>query len=314
MIILVTGCAGYIGSMLCDELVKNPKFQVIGMDNLIYNNISAITHLATIDNFTFYLDDVRSIGKCSTKDLYTRADIIIPLAAIVGAPACDRFKVEARAINFFSVCRMLKCLSKEQKVIFPNTNSGYGTNTDMCTEETEMNPLSHYAQTKCDAEDMVLEHPNSVVLRLATVFGRSHRMRFDLMVNDFVKRAIYDQYIELYEPNFKRNFIHIKDVTKAFIHSILSPLKGVYNVGNDQLNCTKEDLVEYINTRIPFTWTIKEQTDPDQRNYTVSSKKFYSTGFKCRYSFLTGVEEIENFCHYNNIDKMNKMTNLHRKN
>lgn len=310
MKIVVTGCAGYIGSELCAKLTENPSYHVIGVDNLLYGNIYSLQNLLKKDNFEFHLKDIRSIDKHFLLNIYCKADIIIPLAAIVGAPACDKFAVEATAVNTISIHRLMKCVSNDQKIIFPNTNSGYGQNDDICTEETEFNPVSHYAQTKCDAEDLILDHPNSVSLRLATVFGVSNRMRFDLMFNDFVKQAIFDGYISVFEPHFKRNFIHIKDIVRAFTYALNPSLQGIYNVGNDKLNCTKQDVVEFINIHIPFKWSFKQAQDPDQRNYTVSSQKLYSTGFECKYNFLDGLNDIQKFCQYTKEKHLNRMNNL----
>ena len=212
MRILITGGAGYLGSTITRKLIE--KHEVIVYDNLMYNQTSLVD-LSHHPNFTFHYGDVREWSKL--KYIVEQCDVIIPLAALVGFPSCEKDKELATSVNFTQIQNIVDVLTDDQKILFPNTNSGYGTRGDgMVTEEDELTPISHYGVTKCDAEDYILENSNGIIFRLATVFGSSSRMRLDLLVNEFVYKLLTDKYITIFEKTFVRNFIHIQDVANVF--------------------------------------------------------------------------------------------------
>jgi nucleoside-diphosphate-sugar epimerase len=237
----------------------------------------------------------KSLLQSLTKD----KDVVIPLAALVGAPLCNRDMIGTVTTNKDAIQTLSDVLSKEQRVLMPITNSGYGVGQDgiYCTEETPLNPISTYGQTKVDAEKIILERENSMSFRLATVFGMSSRMRLDLLVNDFTYRAVNDGFIVIFEGHFKRNYIHIRDVANAFIHGIdnFDTMKGeAYNVGLSDANLSKLELCEIIKKQVP-NFTIMEAEigkDPDQRNYIVSNDKIEATGFKPEFSLDMGIKEL----------------------
>jgi nucleoside-diphosphate-sugar epimerase len=216
--VLVTGGAGYLGSVLCEHLLGE-QHNVTVVDNLIYGQ-NSLFHLCANPRFQFFFGDVRD--EQFMRNLIQKADVLIPLAAIVGAPACDRDPSFARSVNLEAIGMLNRLRSPAQLVVYPTTNSGYGTQSGdvYCTEETPLEPISLYGQTKCQAEELLLETANVITLRLATVFGMSPRMRLDLLVNHFVHTAITDGYIVIFEKDFKRNYIHIRDVAGCFIHCI----------------------------------------------------------------------------------------------
>lgn len=311
MRILVTGCAGYIGSMLCRFLVKE-GYSVTGVDNFMYKNQYALTDLLDKHNFKVHSMDVRwGVG---LKDLYQHHEVIIPLAAIVGAPACDKKLADSQAINQHAIEEMMKYLSPQQKVIYPNTNSGYGLGGERhCTEKSPLKPLTHYGKIKCAAEDAVLQHPNSVSLRLATVFGLSPRMRFDLMVNDFFAELYYNSSITIYEPNFRRNFVHIKDVARAFGHMIKGQFTGIFNVGYREMNMTKADLAHKIakHLNVPSQLIkLGEGADPDKRDYIVSNDKIENTYFSFNHWLGEALDDLKAFCNIHTYEEVRKMSNL----
>ena len=243
MKIVVTGGAGYIGSMLVSDLL-NSGHKVTVIDNLTYNQTS-ISHLIGNKNLEFVFKDIRNVS--DIKNYYSQADVIIPLAAIVGAPACAKDPLLATSTNKEAIIDMLKILSTNQRVIMPTTNSAYGSGDGMnyCDETSELNPLSLYAKNKVEIEKVVMDNHNSTSFRLATVFGVSPRMRLDLLVNNFVHRALKDRFIVLFEGNFKRNYIHLKDVVQAFDLAINFPekFKGqLFNVGLSNATILKNDL------------------------------------------------------------------------
>jgi len=293
--ILVTGGAGYLGSVMVPELLKlGHKVTVLDTFMFGQNSLADVCHL---DNFDVVKGDARdkSLIKSLTKD----KDIVIPLAALVGAPLCNRDMIGTTTTNRDAVQTLSDVLSKEQRVLMPITNSGYGVGQDgiYCTEETPLNPISTYGQTKVDAEKIIMERENSMSFRLATVFGMSSRMRLDLLVNDFTYRAVNDGFIVIFEGHFKRNYIHIRDVANAFIHGIdnFDSMKGEsYNVGLSDANLSKIELCEVIKKQVP-NFTIMEAEigkDPDQRNYIVSNDKIEATGFKPQYSLDMGIKEL----------------------
>ena len=231
--------------------------------------------------------------------LVKEADVIIPLAAVVGAPACDRDPWLARAVNFDAVCLLNRLRSPRQLVVYPNTNSGYGTRTGEahCTEETPLEPISLYGQTKCQAERELLQSPNTITLRLATVFGTSPRMRLDLLVNHFVYVAVTDGYIIVFEKDFKRNFVHIRDVADCFLHCIANAPRMAgrpYNVGLDAANVSKETLAKMVQGHVPrFVVHYSEiGVDPDKRDYIVSNQRLREAGFEARRSLDDGIREL----------------------
>lgn len=290
--ILVTGGAGYIGSILVPNLL-NEGHNVTVLDNFMYGQTS-LNQLCANKKFNVYNGDVRL--KHDLFPLLKQADIIIPLAAYVGAPLCNKDPIGATSTNKDAIFMMIDNLSKEQIVIMPTTNSAYGTGT-YCTEESALNPISRYAIDKVEVEKRLLDHSNTISYRLATVFGMSPRMRIDLLVNDFVHRAVKDGFTILFEGHFKRNYIHVSDISNAFIHAINkydSMKNEVYNVGLSEANISKKELCEIIQKYIP-TFTFMEAEvgkDPDQRNYIVSNDKIESTGFKTQMSLDAGIQEL----------------------
>ena len=291
--VLITGGAGYLGSTLTHHLLHK-GYEVTTLDNLMYEQISLL-HFCSYPGFKFVRGDVTDFE--FLKHLIRAYDVIIPLAAIVGAPACDSNKELATKVNFEQIKCIVDNLRDDQKLIMPNTNSQYGSSKDIITEESPFNPLSHYAVTKCDAENYIMNSGKGVCLRLATVFGASARMRTDLLVNDFVHKAIVDGYIVLFESHFKRNYIHVKDIARTFEFCIdnWKKMKGnVYNVGLSDANLSKLELAEAIKKQIP-NFVIKEddyKTDFDNRDYIVSNEKLESLGWKPVYDIDSGIEEL----------------------
>ena len=295
MKILVTGGAGYIGSILVPELLKRGH-EVTVIDNFIYNQTSLLDCCYN-KNLTIVRGDARS-KNIIAKHL-RNVDAIFPLACMTGAPLCDKDTIAAKTVNFEAVKMILELRSKEQAIIFPTTNSGYGIGQKgiYCTEKTPLNPISLYGRLKVETEKMLLDAGNCITLRLATVFGISPRMRLDLLVNDFTYRAVTDHFLVLFESHFKRNYIHIQDVAKAFIHCLdnFNKMKDEpYNVGLSNANLSKWELCEEIKKQISnFYFTeAKVGEDPDKRDYIVSNKKIESTGFTPEYSLQQGITEL----------------------
>ena len=279
--VLVTGGAGYIGSVLVKNLLDTAEPSIDALDvidNFYYDNYNTLNNInprhLTV-KFSVNNIDVRDFDKCAP--FYKSADIIIPLAAIVGAGPCEDNESLAVDVNETAIKKMMKVLSPNQLVLFPNSNSGYGTVDGECNEDTPLRPISIYGLTKQRAEEAVLEHPNSIVFRLATVFGVSPRMRWDLLVNNFVLRAVRERRLQLYEEDYWRNFVHIDNVADVFMECVDSPIPGgVYNLGNDRINMTKRGLAETIKLFIDDLEILSGAgNDPDQRNYKVSSKKLH---------------------------------------
>ena len=291
--VLITGGAGYLGSTLT-EVLLDKGYHVDVLDNLIYEQTSLL-HLCSDKTFRFINRDVTDFK--FLKRIVHLYDVIIPLAAIVGAPACDKNKELATKVNFEQIKCIVDNLTDEQKLIMPNTNSQYGSSEEVITEDSSFNPLSHYAVTKCDAEDYILDNKNGVCLRLATVFGASPRMRTDLLINDFVYKAMVDGYIVLFESHFKRNYIHVKDIAYTFLFCIenYDKMKGdVFNVGLSNANLSKMELAKTVKKFFP-NLVIKEddyKSDFDNRNYIVSNKKLESLGWKPKYTIEDGITEL----------------------
>lgn len=291
--VLITGGAGYLGSILT-ELLLHKEYEVTVIDNLLYRQTSPL-HLFKYKNYKFIHGDIND------KQLLLREvsknDIIIPLAAIVGAPACDAYPALATDTNYLQIQHIVDNLSKDQKLIVPNTNSQYGSSKKIVTEESPALPLSHYAVTKCDAEKALLDKQNGIALRLATVFGVSPRMRLDLLVNDFVYKAFTDNYLVLFESKFKRNFIHVCDVASAFffmIHNYEKCNNQAYNVGLSDANITKMELALKIKEHIPNLVIHVDEffSDKDKRDYVVSNAKIESLGWVPLYSLDDGIKEL----------------------
>ena len=295
MQILVTGGAGYLGSVLCERLL-DAGHSVVAVDALMHQT-GSLFHLCSDPRFEFVAGDVRDEGLL--RRLVKQADCLIPLAAIVGAPACDRDPGLARSVNLEAVRLLNRLRSPDQLVVFPTTNSGYGTQSGdvYCTEETPLQPISIYGQTKSEAEAEFLESANAITLRLATVFGMSPRMRLDLLVNSFVHEAVTNRYIIIFEKDFKRNYVHIRDVADCFVHCIDHADQMVgrpYNVGLDEANISKEELANKIREYVPEFYIHYSEigSDPDKRNYIVSNQRIREAGFEARRSLDEGILEL----------------------
>jgi nucleoside-diphosphate-sugar epimerase len=293
--ILITGGAGYLGSTMVPEFL-NSGHKVIVLDNFAYRQAS-LNHVCHHSNFSVVKGDIRV--KDAIVPLIKESDVIIPLAALVGAPICSQNPVGATTINHDAIIMMLKHLSKEQIVLMPTTNSAYGTGDEnnFCTEESPLRPISQYAIEKVKIEKELMEHPGAISFRLATVFGMSPRMRIDLMVNDFTYRAVYDRSVVLFESHFKRNYIHVRDVSRVFQHALENhdKMKGqIYNVGLSNANVSKKELCERIQKQLSDFMIIEAPLgkDPDQRNYIVSNEKIEATGFKPHYSLDMGIADL----------------------
>jgi len=291
--VLITGGAGYLGSVLT-ELLLSKGYQVTVLDNLMYKQTS-VAPFAYHDNFKFILGDVRN--KSTLKPLVESHDILIPLAAIVGMPACKANPEATIDVNYKQVQNVVDWSSKDQKILIPNTNSQYGSSTEIITEDSPFNPLSLYAETKCAAEDAVLNSGNGIAMRLATVFGMSYRMRLDLLVNDFVYKAMTDGTLVLFESHFMRNYIHVRDIANTFLFMIENYDEcnnNAFNVGLTEANCTKLELANTIQKYIPSLVVVENnfKQDFDQRNYMVSNAKLESKGWKPEFGLEKGIQEL----------------------
>ena len=293
--ILVTGGAGYLGSTMVPDLLA-AGHRVTVLDNFMFKQ-NSLNHCCYHPNFTVVKGDIRQKDTMSV--LMKEADVIIPLAALVGAPLCSLDPIGATTINHDAIELMLKLLSKDQIVLMPTTNSAYGTGDkdNYCNEESPLRPISQYAIEKVEIEKELMQHPSAISFRLATVFGMSPRMRIDLLVNDFTYRAVNDRFVVLFESHFKRNYIHVRDVSRVFQHALNNhdAMKGeIYNVGLSDANVSKKELCEHIQKQVPDFIFIDEQIgkDPDQRNYIVSNEKIESTGFKTEFSLDRGIGEL----------------------
>ena len=299
MKILITGGAGYLGSVMTKNLL-DLGHEITVLDSLLFKQISPLTYTNN-KKYNFIYGDVRN------KELLTKLvkshDVIIPLAAIVGFPACKSDPKSAWDINHNQIIDIVEVISKNQLILYPNTNSGYGVgygikeNQTECTEESSLKPISVYGESKCASEKLLLDGTSSVCFRLATVFGSSPRMRTDLLVNEFVYKAMTDKYIVVFEKHFKRNFIHIQDVANVFTHALNnydSMKSNVYNVGLSDANLNKEELLEKIKLYVPdFAITYSDfYEDPDKRDYIVSNKKIESTGWHPDYTLDDGIQEL----------------------
>jgi nucleoside-diphosphate-sugar epimerase len=292
--VLVTGAAGYVGSILCEHLLA-AGFRVLALDRMFFE--PSLLHLCGNPRFDFVLGDVRN--RALVAEALGSADVIIPLAAVVGAPACDRDPWMARSVNLEAIHLITSLRSPRQLILYPTTNSGYGTKSGdvYCTEETPLEPISLYGTTKSEAERVVLDSGNSITLRLATVFGVSPRMRLDLLVNHFVYAALTDRYIVIFEQHFKRNYVHIRDVADCFLHCIRNQRTMIgrpFNVGLDDANLSKQELAEKVKEHVPnfFVHYSEIGSDPDKRNYIVSNQRLREAGFEAKRSIDEGIKEL----------------------
>ena len=293
--ILVTGGAGYLGSTMVPDLLA-AGHKVTVLDNFMFKQTS-LNHCCYHPNFSVVKGDIRQ--KDTMSKLMKEADVIIPLAALVGAPLCSLDPIGATTINHDAIELMLKLLSKDQIVLMPTTNSAYGTGDkdNYCNEESPLRPISQYAIEKVGIEQELMQHESAISFRLATVFGMSPRMRIDLLVNDFTYRAVNDRFVVLFESHFKRNYIHVRDVSRVFQHALNNhdSMKGeIFNVGLSDANVSKKELCEHIQKQLPEFIFIDEQIgkNPDQRDYIVSNEKIESTGFKTEFSLDRGIGEL----------------------
>jgi len=304
--ILITGAAGYIGSNLCTKLVLLGH-KVTAIDKFLFNK-NSLSHLLLHQNFKMINGDVRD-KKLINKHLREN-EFIIPLAALVGAPLCKKFPKMTREVNYESIKYLISNLKRNQKIIYPNTNSGYGIGEKdaYCDENSPLKPISLYGKTKVDCEKIILKFNNSIVFRLATVFGNSYRMRTDLLVNFLVREATIKNKMNIFEPHFRRNYIHVSDVVDAFIFGIknFSKMKNnIYNIGLSDANLTKIQLAKRIKKIVSKTKIkiIKNNKDPDKRDYFVSNKKIERAGYKTKISLDKGIRELFQLFTLNDFQK-----------
>lgn len=298
MKVWLSGAAGFIGSTLTGKLL-NAGHTVVGVDCLKYDNAQAIVPYLPHPRFEFHEHDA-----CSRKALKLAqgCEVLIPLAALVGAPICDKQPEMAKAVNQEAIENLVRGASSAQRILYPMTESGYGSRPgdEYCREEDELEPLTHYGRTKAAGERAVLIHENSVVFRLATVFGVSPRMRFDLLVNDFTQQLYRERKLEIFEPGFMRSYIGVQDVTDAFLFGIThSSVRGVFNLGHPEASLTKLGLAHTICKELGLSTekvTVGDGRDPDQRNYKVSNEKVLRTGFVFRHSLQQGIREVAKLC------------------
>jgi nucleoside-diphosphate-sugar epimerase len=295
MNILITGGAGYIGSVLTPTLLTNGHAVTV-VDNFMFRQ-NSLTDCCHYPAFHVVRGDCRD--EATMKPLIAKADVLIPLAALVGAPLCDRDPMAAQTTNLDAVAMLCRLASEQQWILMPVTNSGYGVGEKgkYCTEDTPLRPISLYGVTKVKAEEKVLERQNSISFRLATVFGMSPRMRVDLLVNDFVHRALSDRAVVIFEGHFKRNYVHVRDVVRAFLHGLdkFATMKGrPYNVGLDDANLSKLELCAVIKKHLPRFVFLEAPIgeDPDKRDYIVSNARIAATGFKPGWDLDRGIQEL----------------------
>lgn len=293
--ILITGGAGYLGSTMA-PMFLHAGYRVTVLDSFMFqqNSLASVCHK---DAFDLVRGDARD--EALVTELTKTADVVIPLAALVGAPLCNRDPLGAETINRDAVVMLTRILSKDQRILMPITNSGYGIGEagKYCTEESPLRPISLYGRTKVEAEAAALERGNAISFRLATVFGMAPRMRLDLLVNDFVYRAVNDRAVVLFEAHFKRNYIHVRDVARAFLHGMANfeTMKDeAYNVGLSDANLSKAELCERIASHVPGFQYLEAAIgeDPDKRDYIVSNEKVEATGFAPAHSLDDGIKEL----------------------
>ncbi len=293
--ILITGGAGYLGSVMT-RLFLETGYHVLVLDNFMYGQ-SSLLDFCVFDSFEVVRGDCRD--EALMKGLIKDVDAVIPLAALVGAPICNRDKIAAATTNRDAIQMLCRIAAPSQKILFPVTNSGYGIGEKgkFCTEESPLRPISFYGQTKVEAEKAILDRGNGITFRLATAFGASPRMRMDLLVNDFVYRALVDRALIVFEGHFKRNYIHVRDIARVFLHGLnnFETMKNqTYNVGLEDANLSKIELCALIQKTLPqFVYHQAEiGEDPDKRDYIVSNAKILATGFKPQWSIERGIKEL----------------------
>ena len=293
--VLITGVAGYLGTIISEHFLR-AGYRVVGVDNLTFGS-APLNHLCEQSAFEFVREDARN--EPAMAELIKQADVIIPLAAVVGMPACQRDPWLATSVNLEAVRLVNRLRSPSQLIVYPNTNSGYGIKSGnaFCTEETPLEPISIYGQTKCQAEVELLDSKNTITLRLATVFGMSPRMRLDLLVNHFVHAAVTDGYLVIFEKDFKRNFVHVRDVADCMLHCVANSARMIgrpYNVGLDSANLSKAELAMKVKEFVPnfYVHFSEVGSDPDKRNYIVSNQRLREAGFEARRSLDTGIPEL----------------------
>jgi nucleoside-diphosphate-sugar epimerase len=295
MKILITGGAGYLGSVLTPTLLA-AGHEVTVLDNFMFRP-NSLTDCCAYDRFSVVRGDCRD--EAVMKPLVPKADAIIPLAALVGAPLCKQDQIAAQTTNHDAVAMLCRMASRQQRIVMPVTNSGYGIGEKdkFCTEDTPLKPITLYGVTKVKAEQVILQRENSLSFRLATVFGMSPRMRIDLLVNDFVHRAVTDRAVVVFEGHFKRNYIHIRDVARVFLHGLahFETMRGApYNVGLDEANLSKLELCAVIQKHVPNFVYLEALIgeDPDKRDYIVSNARLAATGFKPEWDLDRGIREL----------------------
>jgi nucleoside-diphosphate-sugar epimerase len=293
--VLVTGGAGYLGSVLVPEMLAK-GWAVTVLDSFLFQQ-ATLLDCCRYDGFRIVRGDCRDATVL--EPLIGQADVILPLAALVGAPLCDYDPTAARTVNLDAVRLLIRLASPSQRIVYPTTNSGYGIGESgkFCTEDTPLRPISLYGVTKVEAEATVLDRGNSITVRLATVFGMSSRMRLDLLVNDFVYRAVHDRAVVVFQGHFKRNFIHVRDVARVFIHALehFDSMAGrPYNVGLEDANLSKIELCERIQRQLPKFVYLEAPIgeDPDKRDYIVSNARVASTGFRTEWPLERGITEL----------------------
>ena len=295
MKILVTGGAGYIGSILVPQLLQN-GFEVTVIDNFMYHQASLLN---CCNNEKLVIINGDSRNKELVAEQLKKVDVVIPLACLTGAPLCSKDPLGAKSTNFDAINMLLELRTKRQWIIFPTTNSGYGVGEkgNFCTEETPLRPVSLYGKLKVEIENILLQEENTITLRFATVFGISPRMRLDLLVNDFTYRALNDRYLVLFEASFKRNYLHVRDAAAAFIFCIenFESMRGEpYNVGLSESNLSKLELCQKIQKFIPNFYFVESPIgeDVDKRDYVISNEKIEGRGFRTKMSLENGIKEL----------------------
>ena len=309
MKIFIPGGAGYIGSVLSRKLLDKGYFVTV-FDNFTYNQ-APFNDLVKNERFNVIKGDILNYSLIDSH--LSKFDVIIPLAAIVGAPACDKNPTLSKLINQDANINIVNKTSKNQLVLYPNTNSGYGISdkNDFCTEETPLNPISLYGTTKCKVEDFCMQKGNAICFRLATVFGPSDRMRIDLLVNDFVYRALKDKYLVLFEENFRRNYIHVDDVADSFLFAIENEEmnNNIFNIGLSSANLTKKQLAEKISNHVKdlYIQSSDFNKDPDKRDYFVSNEKIEKFGWKAKIDLDIGITQLIKLYSYLKVKNFNNL-------
>jgi len=292
MKILITGGAGYVGTSLIPQLLEE-GYSVRVFDNLMYGGSQLLPFFKN-KNFEFQKGDIRNLA--DVKKAVEGQDIIIHLAAIVGYPACRKNPKLAEEVNISGTKNIISATSKNQLILFASTESNYGAVEDICTEDTPLNPLSLYGQTKTIAEKLLLDKEKTIVYRFATGFGVSPRMRLDLLINDFTYKALTESYLMVYEKHFRRSFIHVRDMGRAFLFGLKNAEKmqnNVFNVGSETMNCSKEDICEMLKKKMDlYVHYAEVGEDVDKRNYTVSYKKINNLGYKTTITIEEGIDEL----------------------